>query len=308
MMYTYLQQREIDLGKAYGLSCEQIALYANPRLNHVKMSELRSALEWGVPSDELQKLLVDSISFEEIKNQIENYKKGGQIFGYKKKKHKTSVYLGLSFLLFFLALIIAVVLPRDGIPYRVLKRNVLLSFGEHLDVKSLVQINGDVKVKYPTASFKTPGEYLLEYVFLVNKKELREYVSVQVFDDVNPTLELAQDQLSERNCIDNVTVAHDNVDGDMKSKVSCYVKDGVQYFFLKDSSGNESSAKLQLPREEKVVDEVNQEKPIVIQPSINKDTSLPVLREESTWQEESYSDESVEEINISDVVVSHTTG
>ena len=73
---TFLQNKEINLGLAHGLSAEQIRLYACPQFNYLQMEQIRLGLEHGLDPELIAVFAVPGKKQDQMKEERERLEQG----------------------------------------------------------------------------------------------------------------------------------------------------------------------------------------------------------------------------------------
>lgn len=233
MELSFLQEKEIAIAEAHGLSAQQIRLLSNGKLNYLQMAVLRQAMEQGADMKTVRKAARPRLSPEEMAELISH-----------PEQLNRSVRLPVKVFPLILALLFT------GLLYSAWKYAVYLR-RDKLELRSeeITLLCGDV--------FQ-PGQYILKYPqsddlylpesFTAQIPENRiavyrtasgdqKILRIRIYDKQKPVIRITETPDPDH-CMDGVLSAHDNADGELKAYVSCTV-DGDQIIYsVCDSSGN----------------------------------------------------------------------
>ncbi|MDO5120978.1 MAG: hypothetical protein Q4D46_02760 [Erysipelotrichaceae bacterium] len=233
MELSFLQEKEIAIAEAHGLSQQQIKVLSNGRLNYLQMAVLRQAMEQGADMKTVKKAARPRLSPEEMAELI---------------SHPEQLNRPVKLPVIVLPLILTVLLT--GVLYSVWKYAVYLR-RERLELRSeeITLLCGD--------TFQ-PGQYILRYPqsddlylpdsFVAEVPETRiavyrtasgdqKILRIRIYDKQEPVIRVTETPDPDH-CMDGVLSAHDNADGELKAYVSCRVEGDQIIYSVSDSSGN----------------------------------------------------------------------
>ncbi len=233
MELSFLQEKEIAIAEAHGLSPKQIILLSSGKLNYLQMAALRQAMEQGADMKTVRKAARPGLSPEEMSELISH-----------PDRINRSVRLPVHVLPAILMVLFA------GLLYSAWKYAVYLR-RDRLELRSeeISLLCGDV--------FQ-PGQYILRYpqsddlylpdsfVAQVPENRIAVYrtasgdqkiLMIRIYDKQEPVIRITETPDPDH-CMDGVLSAHDNADGELKAYVSCSVEGDQIIYSVSDSSGN----------------------------------------------------------------------
>lgn len=141
---------------------------------------------------------------------------------------------------------------------------VTLNYGEHFDANRFIKSLNNAKLIVPYLENKLPGTYQLKYTAYNNFKEDAKYLTVNIVDEIAPTINLSTNGVSSEeftNCHDYINSVSDNVDEHLLSKVKCSNElsfdknnNATVMYEVADSSNNIARTYLNVTKPEKIIE------------------------------------------------------
>lgn len=314
MTYTFLQRRELELGKE-NLSAEAFALLKEPRLNYLQMRILRLAMEKGLSAVSAKQIARPELDVRTMEECCQLALEQKPFVIPLRKRHNRYVFLAplVGIVLF---LWIAARETPDPLTLRLVQDQIRLPIGMRFEPESYVRRQdlpqGAVLLLPDAFTAVVPEMRLVAYEARRGQESVKQILKILIVDETKPELELScfdTQRLSDKG-IDwrsFIVKAYDAVDGDLRGFVSVEVvnEEEVRYR-VQDRAGNRAEATLQIRPVD--CDEEKEEPPAAEKPPI-KTASAAVRAEESMYEESGYEESGYEEsINVSDseVEVAHS--
>lgn len=327
MRWTPLQAEEVEAGKK-NLSPESAAVFTRRNFDFMQMQVLRLALETGQEIAQVKKAAKPWISHEEMKEILEALKRG---------EDPVIPRRPLPRFWFMLAPAIGLILgtgscyePASTLTVPLRQSEIRLSVGMEFAPEKYVDISAvpaGMHLEMPEGFIcSTPETRLAAYRLEAEGRQAVSILRILIVDEEPPVLALscAEVELGEEtafDCMSFVEKAQDNVDGDLRRRVSCSndledLADQTVVYEVKDSSGNTAAAELHVHRISLInTSDISEEEeketsaaPALV-PAISplpvEASSLSPAQTAETLPEETYVYEEVTEIGSTDVWVEH---
>lgn len=233
MELSFLQEKEIAIAEAHGLSPQQIRVISSGKLNYIQMSVLRQAMEQGTDLKTVRKAARSKLTPEEMQEMIRNPV-------IKQKKHQIPIKIWKALPLMLIPAVLFSLLQT----VRVMNREKL-----ELKADEISLLCGD--------TFQ-PGQYILQYpegddLYLPDSFQadipenriavyrtasgVQKILRIRVYDKDEPVIRVNEEpDISD--CLGSVVSAYDKTDGDLTDYVSCMVEGNMIVYSVSDSSGN----------------------------------------------------------------------
>ncbi len=174
---TYLQKKEIEIGRKHGLKEKEINLYASREYNYLQMREIRLCFEHGIEYKKIKKYMNAEISFERM-HQIRMQLEAGKKVKIDYQRY-VPVFLFVSFLLF-----LSLFPMEEQKPYlELVSDTVVLQCGQSFDpmsyVKSFSSLKGEL-ILPSSIDTNQRGNYVVVYRFRTVKEEIEKLLYVKV--------------------------------------------------------------------------------------------------------------------------------
>ncbi len=174
---TYLQKKEIEIGRKHRLKEKEINLYASREYNHLQMREMRLCFEHGIEYKKIKKYMNAEISFERM-HQMRMQLEAGKKVKIDYQRY-VPVFLFVSFLLF-----LSLFPMEEQKPYlELVSDTVVLQCGQSFDPMSYVKSFSSLKGELILPSLidtNQRGNYVVVYRFRTVKEEIEKLLYVKV--------------------------------------------------------------------------------------------------------------------------------
>lgn len=280
--FTTSQRHQLKLAKDDNLDLE---LIANPEFSWQQMEILRLALKQGI---DISVAAYPGLSVEEMKKLLDQEANKTNL--YLKAKHDLRKKQIMTFCLCagMITIFIIILLNHDTLfrminqPQLTLKEETTdyyLSSGD-FPYTSYIEYDPMFQLSYNTLDTQTTGTQQINYQVSNGFRTTEKQLTVNVIDDINPTLILSETKitLGENDSFDAnayVETASDNIDGNLLEQVTSTTYDpsleeqDITYS-VADHSGNIAEAKLHVSLEKQAPVIINQ---IVENPSNGNNSS-----------------------------------
>ncbi len=259
--YTFLQYKEISLGRAHGLSEEEIKLYAKPSLNYLQMQIIREDLERGTDHEKVRYIAKPWLSIEEMLD-LQQELTQKTVAEMPLLLHRSSIIFMVLCLLVPLCsgiyLLYRHIQPADPLILQLREDAVTVIEGDIFEPSLYIAESAGrgAKLQMPERfTAEEPGTRLLVYRLSRGKEELLRYLRVTTRENEAPVLILETDEITvqdgeETDCYRYIAEASDAEDGDLRTKVTCEVsaeeEDQYLVYSVSDHQGKRAEARLRV--------------------------------------------------------------
>lgn len=233
MELSFLQEKEIAIAQAHGLSEQQIRLLSNGKLNYLQMAVLREAMEQGTDMKTVRKAARPKLSPEEMAELISHPEQ------MNRPARQPVHVLPLILITLFACLLFGiwkytVYLQRDRLELR--SEEITLLCGDVFQPSQYI-------LRYPQSdalflpegfTAQIPENRIAVYRTASGDQKI---LRIRIYDKQKPVIRITETPDPEH-CMDGVLSAHDNADGELMDYVSCRVEGGRIVYSVSDSSGN----------------------------------------------------------------------
>lgn len=295
--WNSLQIQQLRLADKHNVTLK----YFSPQYDWEQLREIRLALEDGLDPSFLLDKHINSDSMKRAREKV--YESSG-LYSEKAKQNKQRRMITLVIFLIMIASIVLVGLWKKDFIYSMIydlklemktnKKVLGLSEMSNFHYIDLIEdYTKDCELIIPKEKISDIGEYNLKYTVRNESKELSKNVILVVRDDIKPVIKLKQHTINidYGKSIDlhsNVVSCTDNVDGDIKDKVTIEgvintKKVGKQevIYSASDNAGNKTTQKL------------------IIEVKQKKETNIPTNPTTPTNQNPSSSSSSSSKVKVS---------
>ncbi|MBQ6450674.1 MAG: hypothetical protein IJJ29_01975 [Solobacterium sp.] len=265
--YTFLQFKEISLGRAHGLSEEEIKLYAKPSLNYLQMQIIREDLERGTDHEKVRYIAKPWLSIEEMLDLQQELTQKTVAEMPLLIRRRSLIFMILCLLVPLCSgiyLLYRHIQPADPLILKLREDAVTVSEGDIFEPSLYISDTSGrgAKLQMPERfTAEEPGTRLLVYRLHRGKEEVLRYLRVTTRENKAPVLILETDEITvqdgeETDCYRYIAEASDPEDGDLRAKVTCEVsaEEEEQYllYSVSDHQGKRAEARLRVVFAEEV--------------------------------------------------------
>ena len=233
MELSFLQEKEIAIAEAHGLSPKQIRLLSNGKLNYLQMAVLRQAMEQGTDMKTIRKAARPKLSPEEMAELIDHPEQMNRPF--RLPVWALPVLLTvLSAGLLYIAWQYAVYLRRDRLELR--SEEITLLCGDVFQPGQSILRYPQYDDLYLPDSFvaEVPESRIAVYRTASGDQKI---LRIRIYDKQEPVIRIKETPDPDH-CMEGLLSASDNADGELKAYVSCRVEGDQIIYSVSDSSGN----------------------------------------------------------------------
>lgn len=314
MTYTFLQRRELALGKE-SLTAEALALLKDSHLNYLQMRTLRLAMEKGLSVIGAKKIAKPEIDVRMMEEYCQLALEQKPFVIPRRKRHHRYVFLAL---LVGIALFLWIATRETPSPLtlRLVQEQIRLPVGMRFEPERYVRRQdlpqGAVLLLPDAFTAAVPEMRLAVYEVRRGQQSVKQILKILIVDETKPELELSS---FDTQCLSDEVIdwrsfivkAYDAVDGDLRGFVSIEViNEEAVLYQVQDRAGNRAEATLKI--QPAACDE-EKEKSSLVEAMPIKTTSTTARAEESIHEESGYEESSYEEsISVfdSEVEVAHS--
>ena len=238
MERSYLQEKELAIAEAHGLNRKQIRIMSKKNLDYVQMGILRTALEQGIPEEQVKKAAKAKYTPEQMLEIL------GKKPEEKKKRKELPEWSGW-------------ILPGLSVP---LTAAILLGLGFSMKPDKLVLKSDHITLH--TGDVFQPAQYILSYpehsdvilpesftaeqpggrIAVYRSTEgMQKVLRIQVEDHRAPQIRIDESRADPGDCMQALISAYDAEDGDLGRDMECTVSGSSIVYSVSDHSGNTAS-------------------------------------------------------------------
>ena len=200
--YTFLQFKEISLGRAHGLSEEEIKLYAKPSLNYLQMQIIREDLERGTDHEKVRFIAKPWLSIEEMLDLQQELTQKTVAEMPLLIRRRSLIFMILCLLVPLCSgiyLLYRHIHPADPLILKLREDAVTVSEGDIFEPSLYISDTSGrgAKLQMPERfTAEEPGTRLLVYRLHRGKEEVLRYLRVTTRENKAPVLILETDEIS----------------------------------------------------------------------------------------------------------------